>query len=802
MTSSRNSHEDHRVMPAFSLRGRCGGAFLLVALLAGCITDQGFREAKDMVASGQVEAGLTRLERLVAENPTNAEYKAYLLRQQEIRAGRLIAQGQTALVNEDFSAAESAFRQAQAANPSDTRGPIGLRQVEEARRHQSLIQAARLKAGSEPEEALALLRTVLSENQSHPAALALKRTIEANNHRDQLLPPKLAQSFKKPVTLQFREATLSEVFQALGQLSGLSFIFDKDVATGNKVTLFANKMSVEDALAVLLTTSQLEKKILGENAVLIYPNNPTKKADYQENIVKSFYIGNADPKQTMNMVKSLARSRDVFIDEKIGLLTVRDSPENIRIIERLIASQDLIEPEVLLEVEVLEVSTSRLQNLGIQYPGQLSLTPFSTNLNLTSGQTAVATASGVGVSTTGYVRGTTTLREMRHLTPGSWLASIGDPGVIVDLKAQDGLTNLLANPRIRVKNREKAKIRIGDKVPVVTTTTASTGVSTESVQYLDVGLALDVDPVIHPDNQVSIKMALEVSNVVKEVTSKSGLLTYQIGNRRAETVLRLKDGETQVLAGLIKREERESANKIPGLGDLPLLGRLFGSNGETLDKTEIVLLVTPRIVRRTELPPVHITEFSAGSDNYATTHPLRIQPSSKLVIASPTAAPAAAPAAPPANQPPGSAAGQPPAGEPPAVVTFTLDAPDRVAVGKPVSLLINSNFRQDVKLVNLEIDFDAAKLEFVSATLGPLMSSNGGTPQMEAKVETPGRLRFIAVNAGGAHGGGLLATLNFNAKASGAEPVLIGFGGIFANDVAGNQVTIMSPDPRPILVTP
>lgn len=786
MSVASTTHKDEFDMSALSLRAPRIGALLLALLLVGCATDQAFRDAKELVAAGQLDEGLARVEQLVSSHPTNAEYKAYLLRQQEARSGRLLIQGQTALVNDDFALAETAFRQVLALDRQNARAQTGLRLADEGRRHQAQVQRAETVAAREPEEALATLRGVLSENPSHPSALRLKRRIEADRHQEQLVPPHLSSNFKKQVTLQFRDASLSEVFQALAQTANLSFIFDKDVQTAAKVTLFANKMSVEDALTILLTTSQLDKKVIGENAILIYPNNPAKKADYQENIIKSFYIGNADPKQTMNMVKTLARSRDVFIDEKLGMLTVRDSLDNIRIIERLIAAQDLIEPEVLLEVEVLEVSTTRLQNLGVRFPDQLSLSAFSTNPALVA---ASATPS--------YLSGTTTLRELRHLNDSRILSTISDPALILNLKSQDGLSNLLANPRIRVKNREKAKIRIGDKVPVITTTTASTGVTSESVQYLDVGLALDVDPIVHPDNQVSIKMALEVSNVVKEVTSKSGLLTYQIGNRRAETVLRLKDGETQVLAGLLRREERDSAARLPGLGDLPVLGRLFGSTSDTLDKTEIVLLVTPRILRRTELPPVHVTEFSSGSDNYASATPLRLQAGAKLSLGNAAATPTAAP--PGQAFPPGPGGQSAEAG---AVVTFALDAPARVTVGQTVDLRINSVFKQDVKLLNLEIDFDASKLEFAAGNLGPLMGSSGGTPQLETVVESPGRLRVITQNPGGARGAGHLATLSFKSKAAAQDPVYIGFGGIFAHDVSGNQVTIMSPDPKAVIVTP
>lgn len=785
MTRSSPHHEDINVMH-ISFRRRLV-TIILASLLTGCVTNNAFRDAKEMINSGQIDAGMAKMAQLLAEDPTNSEYKTYFMRQQELKVNRLISRGQTALINEDFASAEAAFKEALPLDRNDSRATIGLRQVNDARRHHALIQAAERKAEKSPEEALVMVRTVLSENTGHFAAQALKRRIEAEQHREQLLPPRLAQSFKKPITLQFRDASLSEVFEALGKLSGLSFVFDKDVATGSKVTLFANKMSVEDALSVLLTLSQLDKKILGESAVLIYPNNPTKKADYQENIVKSFYIGNADPKQTMNMVKSLARTRDVFIDEKIGLMTVRDSAENIRIIERLIAAQDLIDPEVVLEVEVMEVVSNRLQQLGAQFPSQISFSPrVLTKLVPNEGGDALV-----------YRAGTTSLRELSHLNRGSIVTTLTDPALILNLRAEDGTTNLLANPRIRVKNREKAKVRIGDKVPVVTTTTASTGVSTESVSYLDVGLGLDVAPVIHPDNQISIKMELEVSNVVKEVTSKSGLLTYQIGTRRAETVLRLKDGETQVLAGLIKREERETAAKVPGLGDMPVLGKLFGSTKGNSDKTEIVLLVTPKIVRRTELPPIHVTEFASGSDNYASIHPMRLRPAAKLIMGEGnTAQTTTAPVTPPGQEP------RQDQGDPGAVVTFKLEAPDQVKSGEPVNLVIHSTLRQDVSLINLEIDFDPAKLEFSSGNVGPLMGSSGGTPQFQTAREAPGRLRLVAVNPGGARGSGQLATLTFTSKQAGGDPVLIGFGGIFAHDVGGNQVTIMSPDPKPITIAP
>jgi general secretion pathway protein D len=288
----------------------------------------------------------------------------------------------------------------------------------------------------------------------------------------------------------------------------------------------------------------------------------------------------------------VVKTRDVFIDDKLNLLVMRDTPDAIRLAEKLIAAQDLAEPEVMLDVEILEVARNRLTELGIRWPTQLA----------------------VGVEGAGGP-GSVTLAE----TKGSWdnltRIDITDPAVILNLRKQDGDTNLLANPRIRVKNREKAKIHIGDKLPVITTTsTANVGIS-ESVTYLDVGLKLDVEPNVFLEDDVAMKVGLEVSNIVQEIRSANGTLTYRIGTRNTATMLRLKNGETQVLAGLIQDEERNTADKVPGLGELPVLGRLFGSRKGERNKTEIVLLITPHVVRNLERPGATALQFMSGTES-------------------------------------------------------------------------------------------------------------------------------------------------------------------------------------------
>src|SRR5207248_1101041 len=192
--------------------------------------------------------------------------------------------------------------------------------------------------------------------------------------------------------------------------------------------------------------------------------------------------------------------------------------------------------------------------------------------------------------------------------------TVSDPLIALNLRQQVGRSNVLANPKIRAKNREKARIHIGDRVPVITTTAGATGFVSESVNYLDVGLKLEVEPQVFLEDDVGIKVGLEVSNVSNQVKTNSGTIAYQLGTRNATTTLRLKDGETQVLAGLINDEDRRTSNGVPGISDMGALGRLFSNNGDTVNKTEIVLLITPRVIRNIERPGMKLEAFNSGTE--------------------------------------------------------------------------------------------------------------------------------------------------------------------------------------------
>jgi general secretion pathway protein D len=603
----------------------------LAALLAGCAPGREFmNNGQQLIDQGHPEEGLAQLERAASAEPGNSSYRMTLIREREVQTNLMLTKADAALQANQLDVAAGLYDRARTLWPDHPRALAGLEAVATARRLQARIAKATLLVdqGQLP-EARRLIDELLAENPHDGRALALARRAGAPAEEAMAAPPTLSAALRKPVTLDFHEASLKSVFEALSRSTGLNFVFDHDVRPDLKVTLTISHMSIADVIGVLTTTNQLERKVLNENTVLIYPNTPVKQKDYADLSVRTFYLANADAKNVMTMMKTVLKTRDVYADDKLNSITMRDTPDAIHLAEKMIAAQDFAEPEVMLEVEVLEVKRSRLLDIGIDPPAKFTV------LNLVQNPaTVIATAAGSQTVANNTLTPTQlTLANLRHLS-GS---SVGIDNPAANLHAENGDANILANPRIRVKNREKARILIGDRVPVITTTsTANVGVA-ESVNYLDVGLKLEVEPNVFLDNEVGVKVNLEVSNIVREVRTTSGSLTYQIGTRLATTALRLKDGETQALAGLISDEDRSSTAGVPGFTDLPILGRLFSTQSNDRSKTEIVLLITPRVVRNIAGGAARY-EYTSGTESTPGAAPLRMHSSGQLSLAPSTSA--------------------------------------------------------------------------------------------------------------------------------------------------------------------
>jgi general secretion pathway protein D len=588
-------------------------------LLTGCASNPAFEEGRALIDAGRGEEGLARLEQAVRERPDDREARAYYFRQRELAVSAATAAAEVARRENRLDAAEAAWRRVLQADGGNARARDGLAEIAAARRHQAmLVDAEMLLKKHDAATAELRVRTVLAENPSHAEARALLSRMQEQEAKHSSVAT-LKSPFAKPITLDFRDTPLKTVFEVISRTAGVNFVLDKDVKGDTKITIFVRNTSIDEVLRLIMATNQLQRRVIGENSVLVYPATAAKAKEYQETVTRSFYLANAEAKQAQGMLKSIVKSKDIFIDEKLNLVIVRDTPEAVRLAERLIESLDLAEPEVMLEIEVLEIARNRLLDLGIKFPDQVGYGLLK-QPNIVLQPTQGIGGSVIPQTGAEIAAGVVDLQNRDALT-----SYVANPALLLNLKNQLGEGSLLANPRIRVKNREKAKVHIGEKLPVFTTTsTANVGVSA-SVSYLDVGLKLDVEPSVHLDDEVDIKVGLEVSSIVKEVPGPSNSLAYQVGTRSAATVLRLKHGETQVLAGLINDEERTSANRLPALGDVPLLGRMFSSQRDSRSKTEIVLLVTPRVVRNVARPQLAAPTIPAGTESAVGALPLTVR---------------------------------------------------------------------------------------------------------------------------------------------------------------------------------
>jgi general secretion pathway protein D len=599
--------------------------------LAACATDSAFLRGKAMIEQGRYEEGLQQVDQAARAEPENAEYRAYYVRTRDTYLSTLLAEAEKQHLAGRVDDAAPFYLRVLALDARNERALAGLTTIEADRRHrQATGEAQKLAEDGKLNEAEAKVRAVLAENPAQREAKALARAIDERRLKDAPPPAVLKSALDKPVTLEFREAPLKSVFEVLSRSSGINIVFDREVRTDLRATIYVRDTRIEDVLRFLLVTNQLQHKVMNSNTILVYPNAPAKVRDYQDLVVKSFYLGNADVKAAANLVRTVLRTRDLYFDERLGLLVMRDTAETVRLAEKLLAAQDLADPEVMLEVEVLEVTRTRLTELGARFPSVLAY--------------SLVGAAGVA--------GQLTLAEWLARSAGLVRLTVSDPFFVLNLKQQNGDLNLLANPRIRVRNRDKAKIHVGDKVPVITTTVAANVGISESVAYLDVGLRLDVEPTVHLNDDIAIKIGLEVSSITQEIKSTNGTLVYRIGTRNAATTLRLKNGETQVLAGLIQKEDRSTQDKVPGLGELPTIGRLFSSNRDQNTKTEVLLLITPYVMRNLERPPAPMLEFAGGTEGATGAAPMALPTAVHQQPVAPAAPKPAAPGPGPQPTPP------------------------------------------------------------------------------------------------------------------------------------------------------
>jgi len=568
-----------------------GPLLLGVLLLSGC-AGQPTREGIALIDQGKYEEGLTKLSEAAREEPEDPAVQIALTTQRVLVVQRLLSQAEQARAADNDEAARVAYQRVLGVEPGNSRAREGMRQIEQLRNVGEMQrQAEQALARGDLAGAERLVRSILALDPQHKGAQSLQAGIEGIRARTAVAYPRLRSKLQRPVNLEFRDANLKLIFEVLAQTAGMNFIFDQDVRADLKATIYVRQVPIEEAVDLLLQQSQLKQKVVNENTIVIYPNTPQKLKDYQELVLKTFYLTNTDANTALNMVKTLLKTRDVFVDERLNTLTMRDTPDAVQLAEKLFQAQDQANPEVVLELEVMEVSRKRILDLGLQWPNTFGI---------------LTEDGSSAVSILGQLRGIDSDRI--NFSPSPTLK----------INANDTDINTLASPILRVSNREQARIHIGERVPVVSATSTPSNqgpVITETITYLDVGLKLEVEPTIHLNDEVAIKVGLEVSKATQQPATAAGTIPVQVDTRNATTTLRLRNGETQVLAGLTRNDHGNSGDRIPGLGDIPVVGRLFGSNNDTLSKSELVLSITPHIVRNLPYQSPYDMEFGSGTES-------------------------------------------------------------------------------------------------------------------------------------------------------------------------------------------
>lgn len=741
------------------------GVLILALWLAGCAQQRIREQASTQLREGQFEAAINTLQEGVSQYPDSTALRGGLLSTRSDALARLIAQATQERMQGRLDASAVTLERASQIDPDNPRVADLLADLRNERHVQKMLVAARQQLDSGHRDAA--VRTIeggIAVVPRHPDLLAMKRQLETDQRIAADSTSRIALAETRPISLDFRDVPLSSLLEAMRDGSGINFVVDREVQMDRRASVFVRSVQVEDAVDLVLSAFQLSRRIIDPKTVLVYPNTPEKHKEHREQVIRVFHLAHAQAKTTAALLQNMLRIQPPFVDERANFLAVRESADIIALAERLVALHDIGEAEVMLEVEVLEVKTSRLTELGINFPSSLTLTPLP--------------AAGQSGLTVESVRGLNSSR-----------VGVSVAGLLINLRREVGDFNTLANPRIRSKSREKATILIGDKVPVITTTAGSSGFVSENVNYLDVGLKLEVEPIVSPDDEVTIKLGLEVSSLAGQVRTVGGSVAYQIGTRNANTQLRLRDGETQLLGGLISNEDRTNSNRVPGLGDLPLAGRLFSSQKDDVQRTELVLAITPRILRSAARPDVAQAEMWVGTESFTRLRPspgarIIASANSRSAVSSVNSVDAGLAAQTASSQTAGVAV--PAAGSSPALpsstavlpvgVNLSFNGPKDAKVGDTFTVALRAASGVPLTGLPMDLRFTADKLQVMGVIEGSyfkqLPAPTSFTHAVNAK---DGRLSIgVLSNAEkGVRGEGDVALIRFKALAAGAAELRI-----------------------------
>ncbi len=743
---------------------------VLAAVLAGCAGSQAFRRGEEHAKQGEWDLAVKEYREALKRNPQDIEYRSALLRAQETAANEHYKRARSFLKERKLDQAIIELQQAIYLNPTNAaiqgalKSVLNMKQAEE--NYRAALTFIELNKLSEAINELSRAVELDPENAKYQDALDKIQKKKSETEPEEALT--LASD--KPITLNFKNTNIKDVFEVLAKLAGINILFDEEVRA-QPVTVFVKDVSFQYALNLLLSTNKLFMKKISADTIIIIPKTKAKIDQYQDLVMRTFYLNNAKAKDAVNLLRSMLDTKKVYVNEVLNSITIRDTPEKIKLIGKVLAANDLKEAEVILDVEILEIDRNKSLQYGWNFqPG------------LTVG------ASIVPTGTTSTTAGTTasqgiTLQEFRNLGAGNIMLTL--PSVVLNLIKTDTDAQLLANPRVRVLNNKTAKLHIGDKIPVQTSTVQSTATVavTSTFEYKDVGIKLNIEPNIQLNNTVTLKLNLEVSNLGNAIDFGNGQKQYTFGTRNTDTTVNLRDGETVIIGGLINDQTRKSMNKIPLLGDLPVLGKLFSSTSDETVKTDILMSITPNIVRGLELPDKDSQSFWSGTEEAYDVKPLfsggtakSSKPAEKTAVLDALAKRGQQPEQ-KAPEAAAEAAVQPGAEQKPAPIAILglQPAEATAAIGQELRFDLTVDNAKDIYGAIVTITYDRRNVDFKTATEGPFLKKDGQqTSFLFSNNMRTGSIDIYMTrigDVGNVSGSGVLGSLLFQSRAPGQSSI-------------------------------
>ena len=638
----------------------------LLALLGGCTAGRtAFNKAEQLEQEGKLDEAVLRYADAATANPDIYEYRLRFLTASTKAARKHMEKGDEYFDDERLDAALKEYQAAVALDASLERARQQSEKVVKLQNSQVYYQEglAFEKEGKVREAMQSYQKSLSLDPENSDAQGALERVKKSKKLK--LAGFELNLKSTKPITLKFTNAKIKEVFNIVSKLSGINFIFDETVKDVN-VTVFMENATFQQALEILTNMNKLGRKVLNESTIIVYPKTPDKIKQYEELMVETFYLNKLEAKKAVNLIRSMLQVKKIYVNEEMNALVIRDTPDTLDVARRILDANDAPDAELVLEVEVIEISKSNEEKFGLllsQYNvATAGWTPgfqqFSDTLNPTTTSSTVSSSTGSSITSTTPTTPTTGLPQNLLQTFGykgfTGFMTVPNATYNFGKTVADGET--LANPRLRVKNREKAKFNVGTRVPITTTSSPVGGGVNVNVQYVDVGVKVNAEPTIQLNNEVTIKLSVEVSSIISTETvggATSATQVVTIGTRNLDTVLNLRDGETSVIGGLIQDNKTKNKQKVFLLGDLPVLGPFLTNNNNQNQKNELVLAITPRVVRGITIPEPDSALFWSGKEDEPTATKIfgSFAEENEEAEAPPAASAPAQPAAAPATTP-------------------------------------------------------------------------------------------------------------------------------------------------------